>query len=71
MFLRALFSTLLLDRRRTEILEDGEVVDNIKMLSMGPIIMETLGAIQALAQQADLLEKEIARLEGELGEIAT
>ena len=42
------------------------MVHNTRVVSMGPIVMETLGAIQALSHQADLLEAEIAALELEL-----
>jgi hypothetical protein len=52
--------------RRTEALKDGTVVDNVRAVNMGPIVMEALGAIQALSQQADILEAEIAALELQL-----
>ena len=52
--------------RRVETLTDGTTVEDTRMLSMGPVVFETLGAIQALSHQAELLEKEIALLEQQL-----
>lgn len=36
------------------------------MLSMGPVMFEVVGAIQALSQQAEVLEQQVADLERQL-----
>lgn len=57
---------MLFIRRRTEQLLDGAVVENTNMLSMGPVMFEVVGAIQALSQQAEVLEQQVADLERQL-----